>query len=390
MTMLTPHNKVHLRESYNILVVDDNEIDRATTCHMLSLGKDAEYVITAVDSVNKAEAYLADPKNIIDLAFLDYQLIDKTAEDVLQIMQRYERDIPVIVATSFATKRKENQLLKYGIYDFWDKNLLNPASLEHSIRFALNRHQLSQTRYHSQLLQGETLASVIHDLKNPISTIESYNKIAKRLVDKSLSASGDVTDSDSERVDICFDTIEKNCQLLQHLVEEILELSKSQAEQQSFPKQSVSINNILRACIQNFTPKAQECNLKLSTNISDKDFVIQGNKDKLTQVFNNLISNAIKYTDNGKITVGLSEQLNKGKPVAHITLQDTGIGIDAKNLDTIFKPFNHIEHKTQKKVDSHGLGLSIVKNLVEQHEGKIYVVSTKGEGSKFTVELPLE
>ncbi|HEY7774883.1 MAG TPA: ATP-binding protein [Marinagarivorans sp.] len=386
MESASQHSKIHLRESYNILVVDDNEIDRATICHMLSLGKDAEYHVTAVCTVDEAEVYLAEPKNLIDIAFLDYQLIDKTAEDVLLLMQRYKRDIPVIVATSFATKRKENQLLKYGIYDFWDKNLLNPASLEHSVRFALNRHQLSQNRYHAQLLQGESLASVIHDLKNPIATIESYNKIAKRMADKNMPTQGI---ADAERFDICFDTIEKNCQLLQHLVEEILEISKSQAQQQNFSKQSVNATALLRTCIQNFAPKAIEAQLALNTDLGSQDYLIQGNKEKLTQVFNNLLSNAIKYTDQGEINIVMTQAQQDGQTVVKISFQDTGIGIDHSNLEDIFKPFNHIAHKPRKNVDSHGLGLSIVKNIVEQHEGKVLVESKKGEGSTFTVELPL-
>lgn len=383
--MESAHDKIHLRESYNILVVDDNEVDRATIAHMLSLGKDAEYYVKSVCTADEADAYLADTKNIVDLAFLDYQLVDKTAEDVLQIIQHHKRDIPVIVATSFATKRKENQLLKYGIYDFWDKNLLNPASLEHSVRFALNRHKLSQTHYHSHLLQGETLASVIHDLKNPIATIESYNKIAKRLTNKNSNDSSDI-----ERIDICFDTVEKNCQLLQHLVEEVLELSKAQSQQQSFPKETINITHILQACVRDFTPKISDCHLTLNTCFTPQDLTTQGCKEKLIQVFNNLMSNAIKYTDQGQITVGIKKTEKNGSTYAQIYFQDTGIGIDERDLTDIFKPFNNIEHKTQKTVDSHGLGLSIVKSLVEQHEGEILVESTKGEGSTFTVELPLK
>lgn len=374
--------KVNLRESYTILVVDDNPIDRATTMHMLSLGIDAEYIPLCASNVSEAVEILENSQQPLDLAILDYHLIDKTAEDILQHIDRTGRDLPVIVATSFATKRKENQLLKYGIYDFWDKNLLNPAALEHSIRFALNRHELSQARYKSHLLQGQTLASVVHDLKNPISTISSYNKIAHKLV-----KNGNANDCD--RIEICFDTIAKNCQLLQHLVQEILELSKSESSDLQFSREPLNVLNILSSCIQDFTPKAEEHGLKIEAEIEEPRLQILANTDKMTQVFNNLISNAIKYTDDGSIHICATRERHSGKDWAKITFKDTGIGIGEDDLDKIFEPFNNVEHITQKPVDSHGLGLSIVKKLVEAHDGEISVTSKKGHGSTFTIRLPL-
>lgn len=380
--MNTVTSKANMRESYNILVVDDSPIDRATTMHMLSLGIDAEYTPLCASNVSEAVDILENTQQHLDLAILDYHLIDQTAEDILQHIDRTGRDLPVIVATSFATKRKENQLLKYGIYDFWDKNLLNPAALEHSIRFALNRHELSQARYKSHLLQGQTLASVVHDLKNPISTISSYNKIAQKLVNNGNA-------NDCDRVAICFDTISKNCQLLQHLVQEILELSKSESSEVHFSREPLNVLNILSSCIQDFTPTAEEHGLKIAAEIEEPRLPVLANADKMTQIFNNLISNAIKYTDAGSIHISAIRERHCGKEWAKITFMDTGIGIREADLEKIFEPFNNVQHITQKTIDSHGLGLSITKKLVEAHDGEISVVSKQDHGSTFTIRLPL-
>jgi response regulator RpfG family c-di-GMP phosphodiesterase len=150
---------LEIRETYKILLVDDDPTDQLTIKHMLSLAVDANYRVTTLDSIPEAKTYLSEHSKKVDLIFLDYHLVEHTAEDLLEFLHQTEIDLPVIVASSFTTKNKENRLLQYGIYDFWDKNLLSPPTLEHTVRFALNRHQLSHKKYHKQLLQERTLAS---------------------------------------------------------------------------------------------------------------------------------------------------------------------------------------------------------------------------------------
>ncbi|WP_054113179.1 ATP-binding response regulator [Marinagarivorans algicola] len=373
---------IHLRENHHVLIIDDSDTDISTLSYILSRGIDAEYIVSSIKNLDDAKKYFTQSNNIIDLIILDYHLIGHTAEDILKALEQSNRDVPVIVATSLPTKRKENQLLKYGIYDFWDKNSLSTRQLEHSIRFALNRHQLSKNNQRTQLLKGQSLASLIHDIKSPISTIVSYNKIAKNLIKDGKHA---------ERIETCFDTIEKNCQLLQHLVEEVLSLSKSESESTHFEKKRVNILQSLNDSINNFLPKAQEHNLTIHKNFTINNVWLTANSDKLTQIFDNLISNAIKYTDEGTINISATvETQNNNKKIISIHFCDSGIGIAKNDLQKLFDPFNTINHKTIKVVDSHGLGLSIVKSLVEQHGGTIAVDSILGEGSDFCITFPID
>ncbi len=384
--MNSTNSVIHLRENHNVLIIDDSDTDISTLSYMLSRGVDAEYTISSTKTLEDAKRYFSQKDNIIDLIILDYHLIGHTAEDILKILEESDRDAPVIVATSLATKRKENQLLKYGIYDFWDKNSLSTARLEQSIRFALNRHQLSNKKQHLQLLHGQSLASVIHDIKSPISTIVSYNKIAKKLINNKDNS------ADNEgRIQICFDTIDKNCQLLQHLVEEVLSLSKLESESKNFSKRRINIIKLLDNSINNFQPKAQEHNLTIHKNIDLSEAWVMANADKITQIFDNLMSNAIKYTDKGTITITAAiDTKNSGPKNLSVHFCDSGIGIAEHDLHKLFAPFNSINHKTIKAVDSHGLGLSIVKSLIEQHNGTITVKSVLDEGSDFCITLPLD
>ena len=106
-------------------------------------------------------------------------------------------------------------------------------------------------------------------------------------------------------------------------------------------------------------------------------------------LLNNLLSNAIKFTDEGTIDVSVKEEVSGRNRYIAICIEDSGIGIEPEQIDAVFEPFNRIQHETQKSIDSHGLGLSIVKCLVEQHNGIVTVASKKGIGSSFTVMLPL-
>ena len=379
---------LEIRETYKILLVDDDPTDQLTIKHMLSLGVHANYRVTTLNSIPEAKTYLSEHSNRVDLIFLDYHLVEHTAEDLLEFLHESDIDLPVIVASSFATKNKENRLLQYGIYDFWDKNLLNPQTLEHTVRFALNRHQLSHKKYHKQLLQERTLASVIHDIKSPASTISSYNKIAQKII---LSGDKNISDNSQnyERLAACYDTIDKNCQLLHHIIDELLDLTKIQNVGQQITKEPINIVDIAKACCQAFRPQAEENQLKLTLDTKENCLLVSVNAEKLTQAFNNLLSNAIKYTDAGTISVSIKRHWNHQTAVALIEIIDTGIGIAAEDIPKIFLPFNKIDHKTLKPIDSHGLGLSITKGIIEMFGGNIKVYSNLGVGSRFCIKLPL-
>jgi signal transduction histidine kinase len=225
-------------------------------------------------------------------------------------------------------------------------------------------------------------------VKSPVATINSYNKIAQKIItgpDQAITANTQNT----ERLAVCYDTIEKNCQLLHHIIDELLDLTKIQNAGNQIPKETVNIVEITQACSQAFMPQAAENQLTLTVEAQEDCLHVLANTEKLTQALNNLLSNAIKYTDTGTITVSIKRHWNHQTAVALIEIIDTGIGIATEDLSKIFEPFNKIEHKTIKPIDSHGLGLSIAKGIIEMFGGNIKVYSNVGVGSRFCIKLPL-
>ncbi|NVJ61111.1 MAG: response regulator [Gammaproteobacteria bacterium] len=175
--------------------------------------------------------------------------------------------------------------------------------------------------------------------------------------------------------------IERNSIRLYGMVEQILRLTELKKEQR-INKASYSINTVINLLVELFKPLLDQKNLNLTLKLSN-DCTILAAEDALEIIFGNLISNAIKYTPaNGLIEITTIPE----KEAVHILITDNGIGIDEHELDTIFKPYTRSDRALD--LDGNGLGLSIVKELVESHVGSIQVESTVNHGTSFKVTLP--
>ena len=158
---------------------------------------------------------------------------------------------------------------------------------------------------------------------------------------------------------------------------------KMQAENLS--EMFYSVNTVFESAIQ-----SKEIQYSIDTNIQHKYAVCD--KTKLQEIYLNIVSNAIKYTPNGQaIHVNITETASDDKKAWYVFIcEDTGIGMKQEYLPHIFDEFSREHTATENKVVGTGLGLSIVKSFVELMDGKIYVESEQGKGTKFTVEIPLE
>ena len=134
--------------------------------------------------------------------------------------------------------------------------------------------------------------------------------------------------------------------------------------------------------------KAEEKGLQLKNNLPPKDIIVLGDATKLKQIIINLVGNAIKFTENGIVTITVTSEHVEDKLKLHVTVSDTGIGIDQNLKEKIFKSFEQAYTDTSRKYGGTGLGLSISKKLIELQNGKIWVESKKGQGSQFHFTIP--
>ena len=222
------------------------------------------------------------------------------------------------------------------------------------------------------IMRKEFVANVSHELKTPITTIKSY---AETLLERDL-------DKDTSQKFLT--VIDSECDRMGRLVKDLLQLSNLDYRKTNWQKTEVSLGNILKDIIGNLELLFIEKEQEVIYNIQEDMGNIVADKDGIEQVILNIISNAIKYTENyGKIEIQAYQ--NEDKLV--IKVKDNGIGIPDEDQDRIFERFYRVEKGRSRELGGTGLGLAIAKEIVEAHEGSLILKSIVGEGT--TVELLL-
>lgn len=223
-----------------------------------------------------------------------------------------------------------------------------------------------------QRMRSQFLANVSHELRTPIFSIQGY---LETLLNGAI---------DDPKVNKHFlQKANQNTVNLSNLLNDLIDISMIESGEMRMSYRYFDINIFIQSIISEFIPIAEEKNIKLIFNPAKEGLQVFGDKDKLRQVFVNLLQNAIKYTDDGNIEVLLEED----KKFVNITVKDTGIGIPEDDLNRVFERFYRVDKARSRAVGGTGLGLAIVKHIIEAHNSKIIVQSRLGEGSTFSFKL---
>ena len=193
--------------------------------------------------------------------------------------------------------------------------------------------------------------------------------------------------ADSELKDMSNEVYQSANRLLETL-NLILDLSKIEANKFDYKPQEINIGEVTLSQVKCFEEMARKKNLHLKTIVVDKDINLILDERIYRQVVNNLVSNAIKFTDEGSITVIVDKKQSASTNKAVVTVIDSGIGIPQESRELIFEEFRQVSEGLERVFEGSGLGLSITKRFVELMNGNISVESEVGKGSVFTVSFP--
>lgn len=256
--------------------------------------------------------------------------------------------------------------IKDGNYDIRlkDSQIIELENLQNNIKY-LSSNLKNQKEVRKQYAQD-----ISHELRTPITNLQLYIEAIRDGV-----------------IEVDDDTLKSILDEILRLEGLVVNLNKSfddNTEYVKIKKKKFNLSNHLKSILDTIKPRFNKENIALVEDIKD-DIIIFSDRDKISQIIQNLISNAIKAIDkDGLIKVSLTEDKNN----VYIDIKDNGVGISDKKKDMIFERFYRIDDARNTKLNGHGLGLSITKNFVDSLGGKIKLKSKLGKGTTFSVILP--
>jgi signal transduction histidine kinase len=218
------------------------------------------------------------------------------------------------------------------------------------------------------------LSILSHELKAPLNGIEGYLKIIReRQMGNDVGAYIEMIDRSLERI-----------KGMRFLILDLLDLTRIDSNKPSQDYQDIKLNEIARNSIDTLRPYAIQRDVNVYLNANEVVFY-HSDANEMQIIFNNLISNAVKYNkDGGRVDCNIKSD----KDNVYIYVADTGIGISEENMSTIFNDFVRVKSPETRNISGSGLGLSIVRKIVDVYKGTIEVKSKPGEGSNFSITLP--
>ena len=356
-----------------ILVIDDEETMR-NACQQV-LGKSGYYTETSADG---ADGLHKVRELTPDLVLVDLKMPGISGMEVLEKIGKIDSTIISIVITGYATIESAVEAMKRGAYDFLPKPF-TPDELRIIIKRGLEKRRLAleslSLRREKERIEKNFISMVSHELRRPLIDVQEYLEVVL----------GGITGKLTQQQQEMLEKASGQINTLLVLIKDWLDMSRIEAGRMLENLEPLDLSQILHKTVDLLREKIKNKKITLEVNIPAHLSLIKGEKLSIERVFTNLIRNAIDYNrEEGKISVKAKE----GGGYVVIEVSDTGIGIPQKDIPFIFDEFFRVKNKKTQHITGSGLGLSIVKKIVEAHRGSIEVRSEPGKGSTFTVFLP--
>lgn len=229
-------------------------------------------------------------------------------------------------------------------------------------------------------LKSQFLANMSHELRTPLNSIIGFSRVILKGID------GPLTELQEQDLNAIYNA----GQHLLRLINDVLDLAKIEAGKMELAYDNVNIAETIQGVLPTISGILEDKSIELITNIEEDIPILRADPIRVRQVLINLLSNAAKFTEEGRITVEAYVQPSpSGEREIYISVADTGPGIAPEDQEKLFKPFSQVDASPTRKTGGTGLGLAISRQLVELHGGRIGVESELGKGSKFYFTLPL-
>jgi two-component system sensor histidine kinase/response regulator len=366
-----------------VLVVDDEPGIRSGVIrilrnfHVTYPFMDEDYTYDVFEAATGEEGIEMMQREKPDIMLLDNKLPGIQGVEVLEFVRKNNFDVVVAMITSYASLDVAIRATRDGATDFIPKPF-TPQELKSSIENITKQQYLKRITHklkqEGKKIRYQFLSVLSHELKAPLNAIEGYLRMMQE------RQAGELIENYTDAIDRSLQRI----QGMRNLIMDLLDFTKIRLERKEEKIQEVDLAALASGAIVTVQPYAIQMDVSINLDVRS-DAVIMADPDDMEIVFNNFISNAVKYN---KVGGKLDITIDSTDIEVILIFSDTGIGMTHDDTDILFKEFVRIKNEKTRNISGSGLGLSIVKKVIEMYHGVIKVESTPGVGSVFTVRLP--
>ena len=366
-----------------ILLVEDDPADARLLRDKLALAAPGRFDVVHCDRLAPALDRLASGE-LFDAILLDLSLPD--CDGLATFTKLYDQapSIPMLIMTGFDDETTARHAVRGGAQDYLVKGRVDGDLIWRSIEHAIERvgllAELEASRRQQAELKDHFLSHVSHELRMPLTVI---NQAIANLLS---GAAGEINAMQRE----CLEIAAPNVQQLRKMIDELLEVARSNAGPMRMEPQPVNLRELMARCIRSLQPVAQAKAIRLDDAIFSTDLPkVQADPRRIEEVLMNLLDNAFKFTPaGGEIRVGA--ELPADEPAAvRVRVSDTGCGIAETAKERIFERMHQESQPVESSRLGLGIGLYLVKEIIARHGGRIWVESEPGKGSTFYFTLPI-
>jgi len=368
--------------TFKILIIDDEPGIREGTKRILQNFKvDYPFMDENIDFQVLEAGTGKDGIEIIDrelpeILLLDNKLPDIQGIEVLEYVKNKQYDIIVVMITSYASLELAVKATRDGAYDFIPKPFTPQeirASVENITKQIFLKRMTQTLNNTGKQIRFQFLSVLSHELKAPLNAIDGYLKmIRERQFGNNLEAYDEMLDRSMERI-----------KGMRQLILDLLDLTKIETGKPTQKLELVNVRKIIQMAVDTIRPYAIQKDVDLYIN-SKENIEMKADPGEIEIIMNNLISNGVKYNKTGG-RVDIFYEKTDGR--LKISVSDTGIGLKHEDKEKIFDDFVRIKSSQTREVTGSGLGLSIVKKIVDMYQGNIDVQSQPEKGTTFIITL---
>ena len=371
-------------EILDVLVVDDEPGIRSGVTRILRNFSvnypfmDDDIQFNVIEAATGEEALGIINVNPPAIVLLDNKLPGIQGVEVLEHINNHQLDILVMMITSYASLELAVKATNIGAYDFVPKPFTPQelkASMENITKHYFLRRMTRKLHKEGKIVRFKFLTLLSHELKSPLNAIEGYLKLMQE------KQAGENIDDYQDMIDRSLSRVKS----MRTLIMDLLDLTRIDSGKKKRDLRELDLELIAKSAMDGMTPLAVQRDVKLILDIEEQQ-PLMADAEEMEIIFNNLISNAVKYNKDGG-SVKCVIRSTQGEMI--IKVIDTGFGIEADDIPKLFQEFSRIKNASTRNISGSGLGLSIVKKLVDLYNGKIEVESIPGQGTTFTLRIPM-